>query len=133
MFHPVQPSGQWKGFMESQYIPVGVGIAWAIFLSALLIVLSHFFGPKKSSPSKGAPYECGIDSLIGDARSRFSIKFYVIAMLFLLFDIEIVFMYPWAILLRQLGLLGLIEMMTFVLVLVVAFLYVWKKGALNWE
>jgi NADH-quinone oxidoreductase subunit A len=119
--------------MESQYIPVGVGIVWAIFLSAVLIVISHFFGPKKPTPSKDAPYECGIETLIGDARSRFSVKFYVIAMLFLLFDIEIVFMYPWAILLRQLGLMGLVAMMTFIVVLVVAFAYVWKKGALNWE
>lgn len=122
-----------KGAMESQYIPVAVGIAWAVFLSATLILVSHLFGPKRSSPTKDAPYECGIETTIGDARRRFSIKFYVVAMLFLLFDIEVVFMYPWAVLLRQLGFPGLAAMMTFILVLVVAFAYVWKKGALNWE
>lgn len=119
--------------MVSQYIPVGVGIIWAIFLVAVFIALSYLFGPKESNPSKDAPYECGIEPLIGDARARFSIKFYVTAVLFLLFDIEVVFMYPWAILLRKLGLLGLVEMMTFIFVLVVAFIYVWKKGALNWD
>jgi NADH-quinone oxidoreductase subunit A len=119
--------------MESQYIPVAVGIAWAVFLSATLILVSHLFGPKRSTPTKDAPYECGIEPTIGDARNRFSIKFYVVAMLFLLFDIEVVYMYPWAVLLRQLGFPGLAAMMTFILILVVAFAYVWKKGALNWE
>lgn len=119
--------------MTSQYIPILVGLLWAIFLAAALIGVSYLFGPRKPNPEKGSAYECGIDPVIGDARARFSIKFYVIAVLFLLFDVEVVFMYPWAILLRKLGLLGLIEMMTFVLVLVIAFAYAWKKGALRWE
>jgi NADH-quinone oxidoreductase subunit A len=119
--------------MLSQYIPVGVGILWALFLAVVFILVSYLFGPKKPSPSKNSPYECGIEPIIGDARTRFSIKFYVTAVLFLLFDIEVVFMYPWAILLRKLGLLGLVEMMTFLFILVVAFVYVWKKGALNWD
>ena len=119
--------------MLSQYIPVIVGVLWAAFLAALLIGVSLLFGPRRPTPEKNSTYECGIDPMIGDARARFSIKFYVVAVLFLLFDVEVVFMYPWAILLRKLGLLGLIEMMTFLLVLVVAFVYVWKKGALNWE
>ncbi len=119
--------------MMSQYIPIVVGILWAVALAAILIGVSLFFGPRRSAPGKNSPYECGIEPMIGDARRRFSIKFYVVAVLFLLFDIEVVFMYPWAILLRKLGLLGLVEMMTFLLVLVVAFVYVWKKGALNWE
>ena len=119
--------------MLSQYIPVIVSILWAAFLAALLIGVSLLFGPSRPTPVKKSTYECGIEPMIGDARARFSIKFYVVAVLFLLFDLEVVFMYPWAILLRKLGLLGLIEMMTFLLVLVVAFVYVWKKGALNWE
>jgi len=119
--------------MLSQYIPVIVGILWAAFLAALLIGFSLLFGPNRPNREKGSTYECGVDPMIGDARTRFSIKFYVVAVLFLLFDIEVVFMYPWAILLRKLGLLGLIEMMTFLLVLVVAFVYIWRKGALNWE
>lgn len=119
--------------MLSQYIPVGVGILWALFLAVVFILVSYLFGPKKPSPSKDSPYECGIEPTIGDARTRFSIKFYVTAVLFLLFDIEVVYMYPWAVLLRKLGLLGLVEMMTFLFILVVAFVYVWKKGALNWD
>jgi len=119
--------------MLSQYIPVIVGVLWAALLAAVFVGLSLLFGPKRPTPEKGTTYECGIDPMIGDARARFSIKFYVVAVLFLLFDVEVVFMYPWAVLLRKLGLLGLIEMMTFLLVLVVAFVYVWKKGALNWE
>jgi len=119
--------------MLSEYIPVVVGIVWAALLAAILIGVSLLFGPRRPNPEKQSTYECGVAPMIGDARARFSIKFYVVAVLFLLFDIEVVFMYPWAILLRKLGLLGLIEMMTFLLVLVVAFVYVWKKGALNWE
>ncbi len=119
--------------MLSPYIPVFVGILWAALLAAVLIGVSLLFGPNRPTPEKRSTYECGIDPMIGDARTRFSIKFYVVAVLFLLFDVEVVFMYPWAVLLKRLGLLGLIEMMTFLLVLVVAFVYVWKKGALNWE
>ena len=119
--------------MLSPYIPVFVGILWAAVLAAVLIGVSLLFGPNRPTPEKRSTYECGIDPMIGDARTRFSIKFYVVAVLFLLFDVEVVFMYPWAVLLKRLGVLGLIEMMTFLLVLVVAFVYVWKKGALHWE
>ena len=119
--------------MLSQYIPIGIGILWAALLALTFIIVSYLFGPRRYSPQKAGPYECGIEPMIGDARSRFSIKFYVTAVLFLIFDIEVVFMYPWAVLLRKLGLLGLIEMMTFIFVLAVALIYVLKKGALNWE
>jgi len=119
--------------MLSQYIPDIVGVLWSALLAAIFIAVSLLFGPSRPTPEKKSTYECGIDPMIGDARARFSIKFYVVAVLFLLFDVEVVFMYPWAVLLRKLGLIGLIEMMTFLLVLVVAFVYVWKKGALNWE
>jgi NADH-quinone oxidoreductase subunit A len=119
--------------MISQYIPVVVGIVWAVFLAVLLIGSSYLFGPRHLTASKTSVYECGVEPLIGDARSRFSIKFYVTAVLFLLFDIEVVYLYPWAILLRKLGVLGLVEMLGFLLVLLVALVYILKKGALNWE
>ena len=119
--------------MISQYIPVIVGVCWAAILAAILIGVSALFGPRRANFDKTSTYECGIDPLVDSARARFSIKFYVTAVLFLLFDIEVVFLYPWAVLLGELGLLGLIEMMTFILILVVALLYVFKKGALNWE
>jgi NADH-quinone oxidoreductase subunit A len=119
--------------MISQYIPVLVGIVWAVFLAALLIGSSFLFGPRRATPEKTSVYECGVEPLIGDARARFSIKFYVTAVLFLLFDIEVVYLYPWAILLRKLGVLGLVEMLGFLLVLLVALIYILKKGALDWE
>ena len=78
------------------------------------------------------PYECGVDP-VGTARSRFSIKFYITTMIFILFDIEALFLYPWAVIYRKLGLFGLVEMGVFVLVLLAGFIYVWKKGALEWE
>jgi len=119
--------------MLAQYIPVAVGIVWAVLLAGLLIGTSQLFGPRRLTPEKTSTYECGIEPLVDTTRARFSVKFYVTAMLFLLFDIEIVYMYPWAILLRKLGLLGLFEMLTFVLVLVVAFVYILRKGALRWD
>lgn len=119
--------------MLAQYIPVAVGVVWAVFLAALLIALSQLFGPRRLTPEKTSTYECGVEPLVDTTRTRFSVKFYVTAMLFLLFDIEIVYMYPWAVVLRKLGVLGLIEMLTFVLILVVAFVYILKKGALRWD
>ena len=81
---------------------------------------------------KLAPYECGCEP-VGSARERFSIKFYLIAMLFILFDIEAVFLYPWAVLFKRLGVFGLMEMGVFIAILFVGYVYVWKKGALEWE
>jgi NADH-quinone oxidoreductase subunit A len=96
------------------------------------VVFSTLIGQKKYSKLKLAPYECGCEP-IGTARERFPIKFYLIAMLFILFDIEAVFLYPWAILYKKLGLFGLVEMGVFVVILFVGYIYVWKKGALEWE
>ena len=94
--------------------------------------LSHFLGPRRPTPAKLEPYECGMRP-IGSARQRVPVRFYLIAMLFILFDIEIVFLYPWAVVLDRLGLFGLIEMAVFVAILVIGYVYVWRKGALDWE
>jgi NADH-quinone oxidoreductase subunit A len=96
------------------------------------VVFSSLIGQKKYSKVKMAPYECGCEP-IGTARERFPIKFYIIAMLFILFDIEAVFLYPWAVLYKKLGLFGLVEMGVFIVILFVGYIYVWKKGALEWE
>jgi NADH-quinone oxidoreductase subunit A len=95
-------------------------------------VFSFFIGEKKPSTIKLAPYECGMP-LIGTARQRFPAKFYIIAMLFILFDIEAVFLYPWAVMFKKLGMFGFIEMGVFIAILLVGYVYVWKKGALEWE
>jgi NADH-quinone oxidoreductase subunit A len=89
-------------------------------------------GLKKPTPVKLSPYECGMPP-VGTARDRFSIKFYIIAMLFILFDIEAVFLYPWAVEFRKLGMFGFVEMGVFIAILLVGYIYVWKKGALEWE
>jgi NADH-quinone oxidoreductase subunit A len=114
------------------YLPILVvmGIAFAFAIGS--VFLSRLIGVKKPSEVKLAPYECGMP-LIGSAQERFSIKFYIIAMLFILFDIEAVFLYPWAIMFKRLGVFGFIEMGVFIIILLVGFIYVWKKGALEWE
>jgi NADH-quinone oxidoreductase subunit A len=96
------------------------------------LTLSHFAGPRNPTSAKIEPYECGMRP-IGSARQRVPVRFYLIAMLFILFDIETVFLYPWAIVLGKLGLFGLIEMAVFIAILVIGYVYVWKKGALEWE
>src|ERR1700733_5453235 len=95
------------------------------------VLLSNVLGPSKPSPEKSAPYECGMPA-VGDARERQSVKYYLVAMIFLLFDIEVAFLYPWAIALRDLGWPGFAQIITFFLILSVGFVYVWRKGVLDW-
>jgi len=107
-------------------------VIFAVGFGLCSLVFSSLIGPKKFSAIKMSPYECGCEP-VGTARERFSIKFYLIAMLFILFDIEAVFLYPWAILYKKLGVFGLVEMGLFIVILFVGYIYVWKKGALEWE
>jgi NADH-quinone oxidoreductase subunit A len=120
--------------MLNSYIPVLVmGIA-AVVLSAVFILLSAVLGPRRPSPQKNSPYECGVTP-IGSARERFPIKFYLIAMLFIVFDIETVFLYPWAVTYSTSGammLFNLAEMATFVAILFVGYIYIWRRGAFEW-
>ena len=118
--------------MLGTYLPIMLLILIAIAFGLGSVVFSSLIGQKKYSKVKMAPYECGCEP-IGTARERFPIKFYMIAMLFILFDIEAVFLYPWAVLYKKLGLFGLVEMGIFVVILFVGYIYVWKKGALEWE
>ena len=118
--------------MLGTYLPIIVLLAVAVLFGLGSVVLSSLIGEKKATPLKVSPYECGVEP-VGTARERFSIKFYLIAMLFILFDIEAVFLYPWAILYKRLGLFGLMEMGLFIVILFVGYIYVWKKGALEWE
>ena len=104
----------------------------AISFAVVTIGASHFIMPRRASARKMAPYECGVEP-VGSARTRFHVKFYLVAVLFILFDIEAVFLYPWAVSFRQLGLYGLIEMSLFILILFVGYIYLLKKRALDWE
>lgn len=121
----------------SDYLPLLIILIVAIGLACVLVGLSWILGPKKPSAAKLAPYECGV-SPVGSARERFPVKFYLIAMLFIVFDIETVFLYPWAVMFTRwnthaLQIFSLGEMITFIVILFVGYIYVWKKGAFEWE
>lgn len=118
--------------MEHPYFPLVVIFALAAVVVLALLLIATKVGPKSINPVKAEPFESG-NPPRGDARARFSIKFYLVAMLFLIFDLEVVFLYPWAIYLRQLGMFGLAQMGIFLFILAVGFVYVWKKGALEWD
>jgi len=113
------------------YFPVVVQIVIAIAVAAGLIGASTLLGKRGHSPLKDTPYESGM-APVGSARERFSVKFYLVGMIFILFDIEAVFLYPWAVVYRDLKMFGFFEMLIFVALVLVGFFYVWKKGALDW-
>ena len=104
----------------------------AVGFGAVSVALSHLLGPRNPTPERSAPYECGMPA-VGDARERQSIKFYLVAMIFLLFDIEVAFLYPWALALRSLGWSGYFQVLLFTAVLFAGYVFVWKKGALDWS
>jgi NADH-quinone oxidoreductase subunit A len=106
---------------------IALGAGFALFS----VVLSGLLGPRRPTPEKSAPYECGMPA-IGDARDRHSVKFYLVAMIFLLFDIEVAFLYPWAMALRDLGWPGFVQVTFFMGLLLFGYIYVWRKGALDW-
>ncbi len=115
-----------------EYLPILILMLIAIVIALGQTGASAILGPKKPSPEKNAPYECGI--IPGeDARKPVFVRFYLVAMLFILFDMETVFLYPWAVLFRKLGVFGLVEMATFLIILLVGYAYAWKKGALSWR
>lgn len=118
--------------MLINYLPVFIFIIITIGLVAMIVVLSELLGKKKHFPAKDMPYECGMDP-IGDARSRYTVRFYVIAMFFIVFDIEAIFLYPWAVVFKSLGWFGFVEMLVFIGIISVGLVYVWGKGALEWE
>ena len=116
----------------TQYLPVAVVLFVAGAMAFLIPQLSTRLGPKSINPIKAAAFECG-SPVIGSARQRFAVKFYVVALLFIVFDVEAVFLYPWAVNFRALGWFGYGTMLIFASTLVMGLIYVWKKGALEWE
>jgi len=122
--------------MLIEYLPLLIFVGMATAFGVFAVIASYLVGQHKPTSSKMAPYECGVTT-IGSSRRRIPIRYYLVAMLFLLFDIEIVFLYPWAVVFRDFkvafGLFILLEALVFIGILVVAYIYIWKKGALEWE
>jgi NADH-quinone oxidoreductase subunit A len=114
------------------YFPIVVQVIIAAVLAAALIAISYIFGKRVRNRVKDTPYESGM-APTGDARQRFSVKFYLVAMLFILFDIEAIFLYPWVVVYRELKMVAFVEMLIFVVLILSGFLYIWKKGALDWS
>jgi NADH-quinone oxidoreductase subunit A len=116
----------------AQYFPVLVQILIAIAVAGGMIGMSAILGRRVKDSVKDSPYESGMKP-VGSARERFSVKFYLVAMVFILFDIEAIFLYPWVVVYRELGFFGFFEMFLFVLLVLCGFFYIWKKGVLNWS
>ena len=116
----------------ARYLPFLIHCLLVIGLTTAIISLSWLIGERKPTRAKMAPYESGMTP-VGDARGRFSVQFYLVAMLFILFDVEAVFLYPWAVIFRELGLVGFVDMLVFIAILLLGLIYTWKRGALQWE
>ena len=118
--------------MLEQYFPILLFIVVGLGLGALLLSVGKLVAPNRPDPEKLSPYECGFEAF-EDARMKFDVRYYLIAILFILFDLEIAFLFPWAVVLQDIGFEGFIAMMVFLVILIVGFAYEWKKGALEWE
>ena len=118
--------------MLQSYVPILILLGISVINAVGMIVASHFLGPLRPTSTKQAPYESGMIPL-GSTRERFSVKFYLVAILFIVFDLETVYLIPWGVAFRGLGLFGFVEMVIFIGVLMVGLAYVWKKGALQWD
>lgn len=118
--------------MLENYFPVLLFVCIGIVMGVAPMVLGRLVGPHRPDSAKLSPYECGFEAF-EDARMKFDVRFYLVAILFILFDLEIAFLFPWAIVLKELGTFGFVSMMIFLVILVVGFIYEWMKGALEWE
>lgn len=119
-----------NGYFQN-YIPVLILAVVVILLAVGLLILSYLLGPRRPSRIKLAAYECGMEPT-GDARKRFSVKFYLVAMVFILFDVEVIFLYPWAVIFHELRMFGFVEMLLFVGLVFPGFIYLWRKGIFDW-
>ena len=116
----------------NDYLSIIVFLIIAIILSTGFIIVNFAFSPKNPDPEKLSAYECGFEAF-NDSRMEFDVRFYLVAILFIIFDLEIAFLFPWAISLGKIGIFGFISMMIFLFILTIGFIYEWKKGALDWE
>lgn len=117
---------------QLDYVPILMQMGLAVGFVAVTILVSNFLGPRRKSADKDKSFECGIES-IGNARIPFAVKYFLVAILFVLFDVEVIFLYPWAVNFKEMGMEGMIKMVIFMLLLLVGFFYIIKKKALNWE
>ncbi len=118
--------------MLGNYLPILIFMTITLVMGSVFIILGKLLGPSRPDAEKNSPYECGFEAF-EDSRMKFDVRYYLVAILFIIFDLEIAFLFPWAIVLDQVGTFGLVSMAVFLSVLVVGFIYEWKKGALEWE
>ena len=118
--------------MLGNYLPILIFMCITLVMGSVFIILGKLLGPSRPDAEKNSPYECGFEAF-EDSRMKFDVRYYLVAILFIIFDLEIAFMFPWAIVLDQVGTFGLVAMAVFLSVLVIGFIYEWKKGALEWE
>tara|TARA_B100001179_G_C18328555_1_gene291314 strand:- start:42 stop:398 length:357 start_codon:yes stop_codon:yes gene_type:complete len=118
--------------MLFEYLPILIFLFFGLIFASLMLAVGFTFGPNKPDKEKNSPYECGFEAF-EDSRMKFDVRYYLVAILFIIFDLEIAFLFPWAIVLTEIGTPGLIAMGIFLLVLIVGFIYEWKKGALEWD
>ncbi len=118
--------------MLAEYLPVLVFLGVGFAMAVVMLILGALLSPRRPDAAKDSPFECGFEAF-EDARMKFDVRYYLVAILFIIFDLEIAFLFPWAVSLDKIGLFGLISMGIFLLILIVGFIYEWKKGALEWE
>ena len=118
--------------MLFEYLPVLIFLFFAIIFASLMLAVGFTFGTSKPDKEKNSPYECGFEAF-EDSRMKFDVRYYLVAILFIIFDLEIAFLFPWAISLGKIGIFGFVSMLIFLFILTIGFIYEWKKGALDWE
>ncbi len=118
--------------VANQYVPIILFMLLALILGGVLVIAGRVLGRHNPDSEKNSPYECGFEAF-EDARIKFDVRYYLIAIIFILFDLEIAFLFPWALVFKSLGLYGFIVMTIFLMILIAGFIYIWKKGALEWE
>ncbi len=128
---PDKVSGQAIDTMPQNYVPIFIFIAVVAIFLPLTLMLAKLVRPDNPSKTKLMPYECGIDP-IDSARGRYTVRYYIVAILFVVFDVETIFLFPWAVKFKALGIFGLVEILIFLIILIAGYIWVWKKGALEW-
>tara|TARA_B100001057_G_scaffold81281_2_gene76662 strand:- start:19525 stop:19917 length:393 start_codon:yes stop_codon:yes gene_type:complete len=118
--------------MILEYIPILIFLIFSLFFAGLMLSVGFTLGGQNPDFEKNSPYECGFEAF-EDSRMKFDVRYYLVAILFIIFDLEIAFLFPWAIVVHKIGLIGLLAMALFLLILIVGFIYEWKKGALEWD
>ena len=118
--------------MITEYVPILIFLIFSLFFAGLMMSVGFTIGSSNPDLEKNSPYECGFEAF-EDSRMKFDVRYYLVAILFIIFDLEIAFLFPWAIVVQKIGLIGLLAMALFLLILIVGFIYEWKKGALEWD